>query len=66
MIIIGFDPGIGHTGYAVLNKTGNDISIIECGLVSPKINKSISELHFYFVLIFYYALRRYINNDFNN
>ena len=43
MIIIGFDPGLGHTGYAVLNKTGNDISIIECGLVSPKRNKSISE-----------------------
>ena len=39
MIIIGFDPGLGHTGYAVLNKTGNDISIIECGLVSPKRNK---------------------------
>ena len=43
MIIIGFDPGLGHTGYAVLNKTGNDISLIECGLVSPKRNKSISE-----------------------
>ena len=42
MVIIGFDPGLGHTGYAVLNKTGNDISLIECGLVSPKKNKSIS------------------------
>ena len=43
MIIIGFDPGLAHTGYAVLNKAGNDISLIECGLVSPKRNKSISE-----------------------
>ena len=41
MVIIGFDPGLGHTGYAVLNKTGNDINLIECGLVSPKKNKSI-------------------------
>ena len=43
MIIIGFDPGLAHTGYAVLNKAGNDISLIECGLVSPKKNKSISQ-----------------------
>ena len=27
MIIIGFDPGLGHTGYAVLNKTGKNLEI---------------------------------------
>ena len=43
MVIIGFDPGLSHTGYAVLNKEGNNINLVQCGLVSPKRNKSLSE-----------------------
>ena len=43
MVIIGFDPGLGHTGYAVLNKEGNNINLVQCGLISPKRNKSLSE-----------------------
>ena len=43
MVIIGFDPGLSHTGYAVLNKEGNNINLVQCGLISPKRNKSLSE-----------------------
>ena len=31
------------TGYAVLRKKNNDISLIECGLINPKKSKIISE-----------------------
>ena len=43
MVIIGFDPGLTNTGYAVLRKKNNDISLIECGLINPKNSKIISE-----------------------
>ncbi len=43
MVIIGFDPGLSHTGYAVLNKEDNNINLVQCGLISPKRNKSLSE-----------------------
>ena len=43
MVIIGFDPGLSHTGYAVLNKEGNNINLVQCGLISPKRNRSLSE-----------------------
>tara|TARA_B100001013_G_scaffold92717_1_gene51641 strand:+ start:306 stop:776 length:471 start_codon:yes stop_codon:yes gene_type:complete len=43
MVIIGFDPGLSHTGYAILNKEGNNINLVQCGLISPKRNKSLSE-----------------------
>ena len=43
MVIIGFDPGLSNTGYAVLRKKNNDISLIECGLINPKKSKIISE-----------------------
>ena len=39
MVIIGFDPGLTNTGYAVLRKKNNDISLIECGLINPKKSK---------------------------
>ena len=42
MIIIGFDPGLTNTGYAVLRKEANNITLIECGLVKPKTKKSLS------------------------
>ena len=43
MIIIGFDPGLTNTGYAVLTKKKNEIQLLECGLISPKKSKIISE-----------------------
>jgi crossover junction endodeoxyribonuclease RuvC len=43
MIIIGFDPGLINTGYAVLTKKKNEIQLLECGLISPKKSKIISE-----------------------
>ena len=42
MIILGFDPGLTNTGYAVLKKELNQISLIESGLVKPKKDKSLS------------------------
>ena len=43
MIIIGFDPGLTNTGYAVLSKNKKEIEILECGLISPKKSKILSE-----------------------
>ena len=42
MIVLGFDPGLTNTGYAVLKKELNQISLIESGLVRPKKSKSLS------------------------
>ena len=42
MIILGFDPGLTNTGYAVLKKDSNNISLIESGLVRPKKGKILS------------------------
>ena len=43
MLIIGFDPGLINTGYAVLRTKNNEISMIECGLISPKKGKEVTE-----------------------
>lgn len=43
MLVIGFDPGLTNTGYAVLRKKNNEISMIECGLISPKKGKEVTE-----------------------
>ena len=43
MVIIGFDPGLTNTGYAVLRKKNNEITMVECGLISPKKGKEVSE-----------------------
>jgi|TARA_Y100000758_G_C16047016_1_gene420218 crossover junction endodeoxyribonuclease RuvC len=42
MIILGFDPGLTNTGYAVLKKESNNIIFIEAGLVKPKKDKALS------------------------
>jgi crossover junction endodeoxyribonuclease RuvC len=36
MIILGIDPGIGRTGYAILEQSGSDIRLRECGCISTK------------------------------
>ncbi|PID30777.1 MAG: crossover junction endodeoxyribonuclease RuvC [Candidatus Cloacimonadota bacterium] len=33
MIVLGIDPGLSKTGYAVLQKIGRDITIIEAGVI---------------------------------
>ena len=43
MVIIGFDPGLTNTGYAVLRKKSSEITMVECGLISPKKGKEVSE-----------------------
>tara|TARA_S200000501_G_scaffold350143_1_gene366865 strand:+ start:621 stop:1091 length:471 start_codon:yes stop_codon:yes gene_type:complete len=43
MVIIGFDPGLTNTGYAILSKKNNEIELLECGLISPKNSKVLSE-----------------------
>ncbi len=44
MIIIGFDPGLTNTGYAILEKEANNITLIESGLIKPKKGKVIRDL----------------------
>lgn len=36
MKILGIDPGVGRTGYALLEQTGKNISLIECGCITTK------------------------------
>lgn len=36
MIILGIDPGTHRTGFAVIEKERSRISLLECGLISPK------------------------------
>ena len=43
MIIMGFDPGLTNTGYAILEKKANNITLIEAGLIKPKKGKALSE-----------------------
>jgi crossover junction endodeoxyribonuclease RuvC len=37
MKILGIDPGIGRTGYAILEHVGNDISLKVCGCITTTI-----------------------------
>lgn len=37
MKILGIDPGIGRTGYAILEQNGKDISLVECGCITTKV-----------------------------
>ena len=46
MVIIGFDPGLTNTGYAVLRKN-NEITMVECGLISPKKEKKFRKIIYY-------------------
>jgi len=36
MKILGIDPGIGRTGYAVLEQNAKNISLVECGCITTK------------------------------
>lgn len=39
MRILGIDPGLGRTGYALLEQTGNKIVMVECGCITTKAGK---------------------------
>ncbi len=43
MIIIGIDPGVASTGYGIIEKKGNKINFITCGLISTEKEKRIEE-----------------------
>ena len=43
MKVLGIDPGLQKTGWAVIEKTGYDISYIKCGVVRTSPNESIDE-----------------------
>ena len=49
MRILGIDPGLGITGYGVIDTSGNDSKIIEAGIIrsNPKkrIEKRLSEIY---------------------
>ncbi len=38
MRILGIDPGLGRTGYAILEQTGNSITLKECGCITTDKN----------------------------
>ncbi len=43
MIILGVDPGVASIGYGIIEKKGNKINFITCGLISTDKEKSIEE-----------------------
>ncbi|PNY37360.1 crossover junction endodeoxyribonuclease RuvC [Rhodopirellula baltica] len=49
MTILGIDPGLNTTGYGVIRVTGNDIRLIEAGIVRSKqkdsLEKRVREIH---------------------
>ena len=44
MRILGIDPGIGRTGYALLEQEGNNIVLKECGCFYLSVKKGFGEL----------------------
>ncbi len=42
-IILGIDPGLGHTGWGIIKKHGNSISYIACGTISSNPKNSLSQ-----------------------
>lgn len=43
MRILGIDPGIGITGYGLIETNGDDIELITCGSIQTDKNKTVSE-----------------------
>jgi len=42
-IILGIDPGLRHTGWGVISITGNRLSFIAAGRISPPVDGSMAE-----------------------
>ena len=49
MRILGLDPGLRHTGWGVIDKTGNRFIFVAAGVINPDVDlslaKRLSELH---------------------
>ncbi|RED49783.1 crossover junction endodeoxyribonuclease RuvC [Aestuariispira insulae] len=43
MRLIGFDPGLRHTGWGVVDTDGNRLSFVACGTVSPPTNLDLAD-----------------------
>ena len=43
MIILGIDPGVASTGYGIIEKQGNKLNFIDCGLISTKKEAKLTE-----------------------
>lgn len=41
--ILGIDPGLGHTGWGVINQKDNSLSFVACGVISSNTKDSIGE-----------------------
>lgn len=42
-IILGIDPGLQHTGWGIIEATGNHLRYIDCGTISPNIRLPFPE-----------------------
>lgn len=42
-IVIGIDPGTVVTGYGIICKSGNQLKVIDCGVIKPPAAKKLSE-----------------------
>ena len=62
MKILGVDPGLINTGFGIISFSGNNIELIDFGIVSPDKNASLSlRLNtIYKDAIFYIILRKKI------
>ncbi len=49
MRILGLDPGLRHTGWGVIDKTGNRFTFVAAGVINPNVDlslaKRLAELH---------------------
>ncbi|MBN1783943.1 MAG: crossover junction endodeoxyribonuclease RuvC [Alphaproteobacteria bacterium] len=43
MIIMGIDPGLRHTGWGLIDKTGSTLKYIDQGTISPKATDTMSK-----------------------
>lgn len=41
-IILGIDPGLGHTGWGIIKKQDNKLSFVDCGVISSKPKDSLA------------------------
>jgi crossover junction endodeoxyribonuclease RuvC len=42
-IILGIDPGLATVGFGVIEKTGNKVAYVDCGVIKTKAGTDISE-----------------------
>ena len=42
MVILGIDPGLNATGYGIIQKKGNNLSLVDAGIIKTSSKKEIS------------------------